>query len=170
MGLKRPTEWSCGAAPDASVEAGPTSSPLGGGGFADRAADASRSSPLTAAGLGEKTGSVVMAERGGSEPSGAWPAVEWGDKCSRVLLRYRTTSEPAPPCLFYSLGPRLLLSDPCLFYSLSPRLLLSDARGRPYSIPVKWARPLRRCHRIILTEAWLFATLYPTYLLETLTR
>ena len=97
--------------------------PLGGGGFADRAADASRSSPLTAAGLGEKTGSVVMAERGGSEPSVAWPAVEWGDKCSSVLLRYRTTSEPAPPYLFYSLGPRLLLSDPCLFYSLSPRII-----------------------------------------------
>ena len=73
MGLKGPGEWSCGAAPDAAVEDGPASSPLGGGGSADRAADDSRSSPLTAAGLGEKSGCVVMAERGGSEPSVAWP-------------------------------------------------------------------------------------------------
>ena len=69
------------AASDAAVERDPASSPLGEGGFADWAADDSWSSPLTAVGLGENSGSLVMAECGGREPSVAWPAVRMGDKC-----------------------------------------------------------------------------------------
>ena len=42
------------------------------GGFEDRAAEASISNPLTASGLGEKSGSEARAEGGGSEPSVAW--------------------------------------------------------------------------------------------------
>ena len=52
MGLKGPGAWSWGAVPVTGVAAGIGA--IGVGGLDDRAADASISSPLTAAGSGER--------------------------------------------------------------------------------------------------------------------
>ena len=151
VGLKGPGAWSWGAVLVTGVAAGIGA--IGVGGLDDRAADASISSPLTAAGSGEKSGSEARADGGGSEPKaeggGCKPEPEADGVGSEPRAREYGGSKPRQTCLMRDLPNMSYFSSPCCIdpTAHSPLILfrpLADARGR-LSIPTP-PHPTPRTH------------------------
>ena len=144
VGLKGPGAWSLGAVPVTGVAAGIGA--IGVGGLDDRAADASMSTLLTAAGSGEKSGSEARADGGGSEPKAeggsSEPEPEADSVGSEPSAREYGGSEPRPTvnkgyltCLMRDFPNMSYFSSPCCIDPTAHRPLilfrpLADARGR----------------------------------------